>query len=89
MYGWSPPRKYKGFRTQYAQAIKVTIPKPEHVPGRSLYAMGANNNTPRLVEMEDWCEENCKHPWSSFGYSVWYFDKMQEAIMFKMIFGGK
>jgi hypothetical protein len=86
---WNPPRKYKGFRTTYTHAIKVTIPYPERISGRSLYAMGANDNSARLAEMEDWCEEFCRFSWSSMGYCTWYFDKMQEAIMFKMLFGGK
>ena len=86
---WNPPRKYKGVRTNYAHAIKVVIPIPERVTRRSLYAMGANDRLPQLLAMEEWCEENCKFNWSSPGYTTWYFDKMQEAIMFKMIFGGK
>jgi hypothetical protein len=90
---WSPPRKYKGNRTNYVHAIKITIPYPDpgpHYGGRSmLMRTGPNPNMVKLAEMEDWCEDNCMANWSSFGYSTWYFDRMNEAVMFKMIFGGK
>jgi len=87
---WSPPRKYKGLRTQFVQAIKVTIPYPDRDHGRSLNTF-ANRNlvNEKLAEMEDWCEENCTRSWSSSGYCSWYFDRMGEAVMFKMIFGGR
>jgi len=83
---WNPPRKYKGLRTQHAHAIKVTIPSPDEY-NRSLNS--SETRYSKLAEMEDWCEEFCTRNWSSFGYSTWYFDKPTEAVMFKMIFGGK
>lgn len=86
---WSPPRKYKGLRTQYVQAVKVTIPYPERPRGVGIYWGYAAANNARLAEMEEWCEENCTRNWSSFGYSTWYFDKASEAVLFKMTFGGR
>lgn len=81
---WTPPRKYKGLRTQHVHAAKVTLPYPDDWRRRGLYALN-----PMIAEMEDWCEEFCTRNWSSTGYSTWYFDKTSEAIMFKLVFGGK
>lgn len=90
MNTWNPPRKYKGFRTNLVHAIKITIPRPEYVSGRSMSAMDQRGSyTEKLYEMEEWCEDHCTRNWSSMGYTTWYFDRMPEAIMFKMLFGGK
>lgn len=83
---WNPPRKYKGLRTQYTHAYKVVLAPPgDH--NRSLNSMETRYS--KIAEMEDWCEELCTRNWSFSGYSTWYFDKLVEAVMFKMTFGGK
>lgn len=90
---WSPPRKYKGYRTDLTHAIKVTFPRPsiqEWKQSRSMLTpKGPSEEMIQLCEMEQWCEDNCKANWSSMGCYTWYFDRMNEAVMFKMIFGGK
>lgn len=84
---WSPPRKYKGYRTNHTHAIKVTLPQPDYSTWRSTSM--PSELTLKGLEMEDWCEENCQHNWSTSGYCTWYFDRMSEAVMFKMTFGGR
>lgn len=79
---WNRPRGYKGLRTNYRHAFRIHIRKLSDVRAshKSIYD--------QQTIMEEWCEENCKHHWSSNHYSEWWFDNAQEAIMFKMIFGG-
>jgi hypothetical protein len=80
---WSPPPKYKGLRTSYKHAAKVLIPC-DVTKFRDRLVHNA-----KYADMIDWCEENCTRNWSSFSYTEWYFDKTNEAVMFKMIFGGR
>lgn len=87
---WSPPRKYKGKRSQWPQAAEVTIPYPATIPGRSLKSNHEREAVRQMLfEMEDWCETYCSHEWYSSSYSKWSFAKTSEAVLFKMIFGGK
>jgi hypothetical protein len=87
---WSPPRKYKGKRSQWPQAAEVTIHYPETLSGRSLNAISSREAVRQMLyEMEEWCETHCSHEWYSAGYSRWSFAKTSEAVWFKMVFGGK
>jgi hypothetical protein len=87
---WSPPRKYKGKRSQWRQAAEVTIHYPETQPGRSLNAINEREAVRQMIyEMEEWCETHCSHEWHSTGYTRWSFAKTSEAVLFKMTFGGK
>lgn len=87
---WNPPRKYKGKRSQWRQAAEVTIPYPQTLEGRSLNAINQRTAASRMLyEMEEWCETYCSHEWHADGYSRWSFAKTSEAVLFKMIFGGK
>ena len=70
---WNPPRGYKGLRTQYRHAVKVDI----HISGPNYKFV--------ISEMINWCEEHCRYNWSLIDRTFW-FDKTNEAIMFKMIF---
>ena len=80
---WNPPRKYKGLRSQYEQAASVKIPYPER------NRMYRDNLNEKLSDMEEWCERYCTREWYSSCYSHWSFAKTTEAVLFKMIFGGK
>lgn len=84
---WCPPRKYKGLRSQWPQAASVKIPYPHHVSNSIFY--GNDTIRLKLYEMETWCEEYCTQEWYSSGFCTWSFAKTSEAVMFKMIFGGK
>jgi len=86
---WTPPRKYNGLRTQNTHAVKVKIPLPDSPRSLGAYWNHKDAMNARLAEMEDWCEEHCTRNWSSFGFTTWYFDRTNEAVLFKMIFGGK
>lgn len=87
---WNPPRKYKGKRSQWVQAAQVKIPYPETSQGRSLNSIAERASImAMLAEMEDWCETYCKHEWYSSGFTNWSFAKTSEAVLFKMVFGGK
>jgi hypothetical protein len=81
MSNWTPPRGYKGLRTGYRQAVRVKLRVPEDYHARVAFFA-------RRSEMEDWCEENCHHSWSHVDGFFW-FDKTSEAVLFKMIFGGR
>lgn len=81
MYNWTPPRGYKGLRTIYRQAAKVKI----HF---SIEDLRSGYSQTRRLEMEQWCEDNCRYNWSHVDGYFW-FDKTNEAVLFKMIFGGR
>jgi hypothetical protein len=77
---WTPPLGYKGYRTSYRQACRVKLIRD---PAASAALVSHN-----VVDMYEWCEENCNHPWSHVD-GCWWFDKTNEAVMFKMVFGGR
>lgn len=78
---WTPPLGYKGLRTGYRHACRI-----------KLHRESAGYNRLNIYDWTDerleWCEENCKNPWSHVD-GAWWFDKTNEAIMFKMVFGGQ
>jgi len=78
---WNPPRGYKGLRTGYRHAVKVKVFAPNDPWNRNTYWLWVN-------DLEDWCEEHCKHHWSHIDGLFW-FDKVSEAVLFKMTFGGR
>lgn len=87
---WDPPRKYKGRRSQWRQAAAVNMPKHEPTGGRSLNMVAERaERFARQNEMEEWCETYCSQEWHFDGYRGWSFAKTTEAVLFKMIFGGK
>jgi hypothetical protein len=87
---WNPPRKYKGKRSIWPQAATVNLPVPDVSAARSLNGIAEREaNRQKLYEMESWCEEFCSHEWHSSSRYSWSFAKTSEAILFKMIFGGK
>ena len=87
---WTPPRKYKGKRSIWPQAAKVTLPRPEVSQARSLNGIAEREAFNRMLyEMEDWCETYCSHEWHSASRYSWSFAKTSEAVLFKMVFGGK
>lgn len=81
MSNWTPPRGYYGLRTAYRQVVRVKLRAPEDWYSRQAFFAGA-------YEREKWCEENCKHHWSYVDGCYW-FDKTSEAVLFKMVFGGR
>jgi len=76
---WSPPRGYKGFRTNFRHVVDVHLTWDSKDP---------HGSKQRRYNAEDWCEENCHHHWSFCG-SVFWFESVKEAVLFKMIWGGK
>lgn len=80
MYSWTPPRGYKGLRTANRQAIRVLLRRPAA-------SSGLKDRYIFQYAMEEWCEKRCKRNWSYVdGY--WWFDRMADAVMFKLTFGG-
>lgn len=76
---WNPPRGYKGQRTNYRHAFRVKLKNLPQWRGTDYYN--------RLMEMEDWCEANCRRNWSCSWIGEWWFDSRGEAVLFKLTFG--
>lgn len=47
--------------------------------------VGASNN---LSEMKEWCMDKGSSFWHNGNGSLWYFEKKDIAVLFKLTFGG-
>lgn len=47
-----------------------------------------DDNAPEYREMTKWCREQPGGWWVNNGGNVWYFEKSDIAMMFKLTFGG-
>jgi hypothetical protein len=74
---------YRGKRTDYRHAFKVTM-KPDTDD-----RWGRANFVSRYGDQIDWCEEHCKGEWSSQYAGLFWFEKRNDALMFKLTWGGQ
>lgn len=72
---------YRGKRTDYRYAFKVKL-----FISKDRWAF--SNFQATQPDRIDWCEEHCKGEWSVQG-SIFWFDKRNDAVMFKLIWGGR
>lgn len=71
---------YSGKRTEYRHAYRIKLKVPTDRWGLSRFHSSQG-------ERIEWCEEHCTGEWSE-QYSTFWFEKRNDALMFKLSFGG-
>jgi hypothetical protein len=72
---------YRGKRTDYRHAYRIKLTVPTDRWDRTQFLASASDRI-------DWCEEHCTGEWSE-QYSTFWFEKRNDALMFKLTWGGR
>ena len=72
---------YRGKRTNHRHTYRIKLPIPAGRWERSQHLALAGDRI-------DWCEGNCKGEWSE-QFDTFWFEKRDDALLFKLTWGGR